>query len=263
MKPITLLLSSIGLMSVLSFSSHAAVHLEPECKVNIHGNLKIAKNKLEIFTENGDTISIENNDQAFLNGKSLALDTRQREHLSVYVEAIQTAVPMAIDIAADGLDIAGTTITEVFGAFLDADDQLIKDSHNLISEFSKKLNEQFYDEDGAFLVNGTQFEHDGWFTNEWEDNFEQRVNDIVTKATGKIAIKLASLMLTGDDNAKDTLANLDGLETNIDELVEQKANLLEDKANKLCEVLEEAEQAETALQSSSDDFAQLNILTVR
>jgi hypothetical protein len=256
-------LSALGLVSILSFPAHALVHLEPECNVNIHGNLRIAENDIEIVTEDGDTLLINKKEQFFRNGKLVALNKQQKNNLSIYVDSIHTAVPMAVDIASDGLEIAGATITEVFGAFLDQDDQLIKDSRDLVTEFSDKLNQQFYDDNGAFTVNGTQFKHNGWFTNQWEDNFEQRGSDIVTKATGKMAIKLAALMISGDEKAKDTLANLEGLETSIDELVEQKANLLEDKANELCKVLEKAEKAETALQTSSDDFAQLNILTVR
>lgn len=243
--------------------ANAVVNIEPECSVNLNGNLRVSSDLIEITTDENDEILFTDDQNVYVNGTKLSLTRSQQKEALNYYNAIQTALPMTIDIASDGVAIASDAITQVIGGLLGEDDPFIEDSNEFFDDINTSIDSHFYDSSGAFIIKGSDVSSDGWITSEWENTLSARIESLMERAMGRMIISLGKMLISGDEDAQEKLDRLDSLDENIDAIIEDKADRLEAKADALCEVLIEADEAENALQSSSVDLANLNIFFVR
>ena len=257
----TLLISSLLLAT--TFSTHATVELNSQCNITLDGNLHIQDEKITINTKEHDTIVIDKQNNISVNDKPLSLNTSQQKHVTDYANAINSAVPLTVEIAGDGVAIANDAITQVLGGLFGEDDDIVTETQELVSDLHNHINSHFHDESGAFVITGSDISSDGWANSQWEENFENKVEDILSQALGKLTLKLGTLFISGDKEASETLSKLENFETNMEAAIEKKADLLEEKSVALCELLKQADIAENHLQSTSVDLANLNILYVK
>jgi len=257
----TLLISSLLLAT--TFSTLAAVEIDSQCNVTLDGNLHILDKKITINTEEQDTIVIDAQNTISVNGTQLSLNASQQKHVSNYANAINTAVPLTVEIAGDGVAIANDAITQVLGSLFGNDDEIVAETQDLVGDLHSHINEHFHDENGAFIITGSDISSDGWVNSQWEDNFEKKVDGILTQALGKLTLKLGTLFISGDKEASETISKLENFEADMEAVIEEKAALLEEKSIALCELLKQADTAENALQSTSVDLANLNILYIK
>lgn len=261
MRSVPTIISAIVAMSCMS-SANAVVNIEPECNVNLNGNVRVFESNIDITDDSGSVIRISPDYTVSVDGKELYLSAEEQDNVEVYYSSINTAVPMAVDIATDAISIANNAITEVFGQLIGFDDPIIDDAQTLFDDLNDTLDQKFYDEQGAFVLKGNSIDNESWFAREWSNEFEDKVENLVERAVGKIMVSIGAQMLLGNDEDDSLLARMENFDQDIEMLVEDKADELEYKAEALCAVLKEADEAENALQSSSVELAGLNILNV-
>ncbi|MFC3093642.1 DUF2884 family protein [Alteromonas sediminis] len=245
---------------LFSAASTAHVNIENSCDVNLNGNMQYKDEVLTINTDSGKSITFNAGHQVFVNGKQLNLSSEEQAHAKAYYGAVQQAVPLAIDIAIDGLEIASEAMGEVFTELLGEDDSLVQDLDYLFADIRTQLDNKFFDADGGFVLDGSDIQYNGWAGNAWENQFEERVESLVAKAVGKLMISLGSQMLMGGDESEGTLARLENLDTTIEEKVELRAEALEFKAKDLCNIMQDADAAENALKYSHEELTELDII---
>jgi hypothetical protein len=261
MRTVPALVSALTLMACAS-CAQAIVNVEPECNVNLNGNVRLFEGNLDITTDEGAIIRITPDYQVSVDETVLNLDAQETEYAKTYYESVNSAVPMAVDIATDAIVIANNAITEVFGQLLGFDDPIIDDTQALFDDLNDTIDTRFYDAQGAFVLQGSDIESDGWFDQQWKNDYEQRVEALVERAVGRIMVAIGTQMLLGGDDNESMIARMENFDQDIEMLVEEKADDLEYKAEALCAVLKEADEAENALQASAVELAELNIIYI-
>ncbi|MCW8092678.1 DUF2884 family protein [Alteromonas sp. ASW11-130] len=238
-----------------------AHNYEADCDVNLEGNISYNRGVLEIETDNGTVLTINQSHNLLIDGKELELNAKQQGAVSDYYENISDAIPMTVNIATEGLQLASGAVSEVFVELL-GDSEIVRDFDDLFTEISTEVKARFYDTDGGYRVDTREFNDDGWMNSTWENRFEERVESLVEESIGQILISVGQEMLWENGDIDAFVEKMERFGDNIEEKVERQAETLEDKAEELCHVLKKADKAEYEMQSSIAELASLNVLNI-
>ena len=260
----TAIFSSVVAAALVSASAMAHMEFNNECDVNLDGQLQYQRGVLVITTEADDKIQINPDYTLYVNDEKASLNEQQQQWVTDYYQSIETAVPMTVEIASEGLEVASYAVTNAFGSLLGADDDLVLEFNEFFASLSDELKQNFYAADGSYAFDSTNFEgdSDGWLGSGWASEFESRVEDLVSKSMGKIMIKIGTEMMLSGGNSEDFEAKMEKFGEDIEKDVEQRANVLEQKANALCGVLAQADYAENNMQASINGLEGLNVIEV-
>lgn len=252
-------------MAVLAiFSGSALAHeTRDSCDINFDGEISLVNDVLTVTTEKKDSISIGPMHNLTVNGEDIVLNSEQRTWVSQYYDGIYTSVPKVAEIAVEGIAIATEAITHVFDELLDSDSSAVRELTSKLDELNQKIQYNFYADDGSIHLNSANFENGNLFGEEWENEFEQAVEDMVMSSMGQLMIAIGSEMLWSGGNMEAFEARMENFAANIEEKVEFRGEQLEQKAEALCVALIDVDNAENNLQSSIPELAGLNILNVR
>ena len=234
-----------------------------ECDVNLHGNLEYNKKMITVEMDSGSVMTIAPDNQLTINGEAVTLDDDQQQYVDDYRTAIDEAVPMTVNLVSDSIDLAGTAVGEVFGELLGPDDELVRDFQGTLKEMRGEMEHHFYTEDGSIRVSGNDFEDDGWFDFAWEDKFEDRIENMVSEATGKLLVAISSQIVSGDGDMDEFADRMENFGENLEERLETQAESIEHRAEDLCEVLREADIAEGKMQKSIPGLDELDLINIK
>lgn len=252
--------------TVLPLALASAMTLTPafahdnECNVELHGSLKYHQGLLSVDMGNGSVMAIDGDRELSINGEAIALSGTQQGWVDEYYDNIDKAIPMTLEIATEGLAVANVAVSEVFGELLGADNSLTDDFDQMFTTLEEKLDSSFYDEAGNIHIDSTQFEGDDWFDESWEAEFEQQVESLVSQSMGQILIAVGTQMLWNDGDMSDFEERMERFGETIETRIESEAEALEDKAEKLCDVLKQANYAEHKMQTTIPGLDELNLL---
>lgn len=257
------LLTASTIALAIATSGSAAAHAEfdnDHCDIELNGNIQYQQGLLTIELENGDVMRIDDSHHMTINNDSIDLTSEQAGWTAQYYDSIEQAIPLTLEIAKEGVQIASVAVTEVFTELLGADDDLIVEFDQLFEELSFEIDDAFYADDGSFSIQSNDFEEDSWVSQKWEDQFEERVEDLIEKSMGKLLIAIGTQMLWSDGDSGDFEAKMENFEQTIEQRVESQAAALEVKADELCHILAEADYAEDKLQNSVSELSSLDFL---
>lgn len=259
---ITLSLIAAGLM--VSGAANAKAEFNTDhCDVELDGNLQYYKGMLTVDMNNGSTMTITDDYALTINGENVSLDRDQQRWVEDYYNQIDTAIPMTLNIAAEGLEIASTAVGEVFGELLGTDDDMVLEFNELFAGLSEEMKIRFYDDQGNIRVDSTEFNQPGWFDSAWEDEFEARVESLVSQSVGRVMVALGTEMMFGDGDMDAFEQKMERFGERIEHQVEAQADALEDKADELCTVLAKADYAEKQMQKHINGLDGLNLLEMK
>lgn len=253
---------SIIAASVLLFTGATYAN---ECSVNIDGQLTLEDKVLTITTENRDVVLIEANHDLFVNGKSISLTKDQQLWVESYYQGITDAVPAVAEVAIEGVALATSTINEVFGNLLGADSSAIDDITSKLHEVNQKIQTSFYADNGSVRIDSRKFKDGNMLGQEWEDEFGQAIEEVISSSIGRIMMAIGSELLFGNGNGNmdDLESRMETFSEELEHKVEAQAAVLEQKANALCGQLRSIDYAENKLQDSIYELSDLNIITVK
>lgn len=257
----TLSLVAAGLL----MSGTAAAHTEfnGHCDVELDGNIQYYKGVLTVEMNNGSSMTITDDYTLTINGESVSLDREQQRWVEDYYNHIDTAIPMTLNIAAEGLEIASTAVGEVFGELLGADDEMVMEFEDLFAGLSEEMKTRFYDAQGNIRVDSTEFNQPGWFDNAWENEFEQRIESLVSQSVGRIMVAIGTEMMFGNGDMAAFEQKMERFGERIENRVEAQAEALEGKADALCAVLAKADYAENQMQQHINGLDGLNLFEMK
>ena len=191
------LLLSVALTSAL-MSGHAFAHdssfQNNSCDMELDGHIQYYQGDLTVQMDNGLVMTIDSHHNMTIDGESVSLDSEQQRWVSEYYNNIDIAIPMTLNIASEGLQIANVAVTEVFTELLGGD-QMGDDFRELFDSLETKLNTSFYDDAGNIRVDSTKFDEPGWFDESWEQEFEAQIESLISESMGRILIAVGTQML--------------------------------------------------------------------
>lgn len=248
-------------LTSLVIASPVLAH-DNECNVELDGNILYEKGMLTVDMDNGSTMTITPEHDLSINGESVRLDKQQQRAVSDYYRHIDTAIPMSVSIAVDGLELASSAVNEVFSELFGADNDVVTEFNTMFADMSDELDDTFYDGNGNIRINSREMQQKDWMDGGWEDEFEDRIQTAVSQSMGKILIALGTQMMWEGGDMDAFEAKMERFGDSIEERVERQALKLEEKADNLCAVLAQAEEAETRMQQSIPGLDGLNLMDV-
>lgn len=258
----TLSLVAAGLLLSGAANAHAEFNND-HCDVELDGNIQYYKGLLTVDMNNGSTMTITEDYALSINGESVSLDREQQRWVEDYYNQIDTAIPMTLNIAAEGLEIASTAVGEVFGELLGADDEMVMEFDALFTGLSEEMQTRFYDAQGNIRVDSREFNQPGWFDDAWADEFEERIESLVSQSVGRIMVAIGTEMMFGDGDMAAFEQKMERFGEGIEDRVEAQAEALEGKASELCTVLAKADYAENQMQQHINGLDGLNLLDMK
>ncbi|WP_414828536.1 DUF2884 family protein [Alteromonas sp. H39] len=258
----TLSIIAAGMLVSGAVNAHAEFNND-HCDVELDGNIQYYKGLLTVDMNNGSTMTITDDYELTINGESVSLTSEQQRWVEDYYDQIDTAIPMTLNIAAEGLEIASTAVGEVFGELLGADDEMVREFDDLFTGLSQEMKTRFYDAQGNIRVNSNEFNQPGWFDNAWENEFEARIESLVSQSVGRIMVAIGTEMMFGDGDMTAFEQKMERFGESIENRVEKQARALEDDAEALCAVLAKADYAEKQMQKHIDGLDDLNLLDMK
>ncbi|GGF58898.1 YggN family protein [Alteromonas lipolytica] len=249
------------LMTTALIAQPALAHVEVDnhCNMELHGEITFNHGDLTITTDSGETVQITPAHQLFVDSQAVSLNAEEQRWVSDYYTSIETAIPMTVDIAREGVKIASYAVTEVFTELLGADNDLTEDFDQLFTDLSSQIDERFYAADGSYKFDSTGLDGD-WADAAWSQEFDDKVESLIERSMGHILMAIGSEMLFGDGDMDAFASRMENFGTAIEERVEGQAEALEGKADELCTVLAKADYAETHMQKSIAALSGLDLL---
>ena len=258
------LLLSVALTSAL-MSGHAFAHdssfQNNSCDMELDGHIQYYQGDLTVQMDNGLVMTIDSHHNMTIDGESVSLDSEQQRWVSEYYNNIDIAIPMTLNIASEGLQIANVAVSEVFTELLGGD-QMGDDFRELFDSLETKLNTSFYDDAGNIRVDSTKFDEPGWFDESWEQEFEAQIESLISESMGRILIAVGTQMLWEGGDMSEFEQKMERWGEDLEYRLESQAAALEEKGDALCKVLKKADYAEGKMQASISGLDDLNLLDI-
>ncbi|QPG06092.1 DUF2884 family protein [Salinimonas marina] len=254
-------LTAIALL--LLTTSSVLAHSDTDCDININGDLEYTPTLLTLTQTNGDVVTISKDHDLTINREAVSLTARQQEWVSGYYDSISEAVPLTMTLASDALSLANSALIETFGQLLGEDDELIQDFQTAFDDMRSELKQKFESKDGHFKITRHDTKESGWTGQAWASEFEQRIEDLAERATGRILMSLGAQMLSGEESMEDFGERMEAFGEDMEQRIEGQADAIETKAEDLCEILYQADHYENKLQDHVTGLEQFNILNVK
>jgi hypothetical protein len=229
-----------------------------KCNVELNGNMQLENKILSVIIDNDTRLTIDQHKTLYVNGNPLALDSEQQNWVDNYYEGINQAAPQAAAIATDAVALASTALNEVFTELLGSDNTALADLSDKLSNLDQQIQYNFYADNGDIRLHSESFENGGFFGEQWEAQFEEAIQDLVTDSIGHLMVAIGTQLIFSGGDMDEFEQKMDRFGEQMEQKVEYQAEALEEKANVLCSTLAEVDFAETQLQK----IAQLENLDV-
>jgi hypothetical protein len=243
-------------------SAVADVDIENNCNVNLSGSINYEYGDLNITTEQGDNILINKDHELFIDGKKQHLEASEQSWVNSYYDNISTAVPMTVSIAIDAVQIANGAISSAFSELLGNDDELILELDTFFVGVDEQIKQKFYSSDGSYRFNVNGDETEDWVDTAWEAEFEDKIEELISRSIGKLLISIGTAMLLEDDDNGSFDQRMETFGDAMEQRIESQTAAIEQKADALCLVLADADYTEGKMQQNITGLEHLNLLEI-
>ena len=251
---------SLILAATFAFSSMSV--FANQCDVEFDGKLQFENNVLQVQLDKYNQLEITENRTLYVNNKLISLNSEQQNWINEYYNGIKQAIPQAANIATDAVALASSAINEVFTELLGSDSKIMKDLSQKLSDLDEQIQYNFYAEDGNIRLNSDTFENGKFMGEQWEDEFEETMEELVSESIGHFIITLGSQIIFGGDDMDAFEQKMERFGEQIEHKVEYQAAALEQKAETLCATLENVDFAENKMQDNIPQLRKLDVVQV-
>lgn len=250
-------LLSIAMVSAMLVSTPIFA-VDTSCDIELDGHIQYYQGLLTVDMDNGTTMTIDKTHQLLVNGDTISLNNEQQQWVSTYYSNIDTAIPMTLDIANEGLKVASIAVSEVFSELLGDDHALTEDFDAMFISLNEKLDASFYDDNGNIKVDSSEFDESNWIDEAWEEEIES----LISESMGRILIAIGTEMLWSGGDMDEFEHKMEAFGEDIESRIEAQTAALEVKGDALCKVLQQADYAENKMQSAIPGLDGLNVINM-
>ena len=234
-----------------------------QCNVELNGNMQLENSVLAVNLDNNTRLTIDQDKTLYVDGIALTLDTQQQRWVNTYYDGINQAAPQAAAIATDAIALASTALNEVFTELLGSDNAALADLSDKLRNLDQQIQYNFYAENGDIRLHSESFENGEFFGEQWEAQFEEAIEDLVTDSIGQLMVAIGTQLIFSDEGVDDFEQKMERFGEQIEQKVEYQAEALEDRAEELCATLAKVDRAENHLQMNIKQLSSLDIIQVR
>ncbi|GLR72480.1 DUF2884 family protein [Agaribacter marinus] len=262
MKKAALILSTIFCSMSFVSSAHEYGSIGNKCDIDFDGEIRITNEQLVIKQTAASEITILKSGQVIQDGKSIHLTKDEQATTRQYYSQVNKAVPQAVSLAEDAVDIAKTALTTVFTGFFGEDSDFVQSMGESISAIEQEVRSSVFPEEGVIVFGKQVFSENGNVSSSLESKIEDTVENLISEGMGEIFMALGKSMLSGDGNLTDFETRMDKLGEDIELEIESRAASLEHTAEAFCESLVELDETESKLQNI-EAFENIDMIDVK
>tara|TARA_R110002167_G_scaffold21316_2_gene77678 strand:- start:736 stop:1515 length:780 start_codon:yes stop_codon:yes gene_type:complete len=222
--------------------------LANQCNVELNGNMQLENKVLAVTLDNDTRLTIDQDKILYIDGIALTLDTQQQGWVDNYYDGINSAAPQAASIATDAVALASTALNEVFSELLGSDNTALADLSDKLHNLDQQIQYNFYADNGDIRIHSESFENGEFYGEQWEAQFEEAIEDLVTDSMGHLMVAIGTQLLFSGGDMDEFEQKMERFGEQIEQKVEYQATALEEKAEVLCSTLAQVDYAETQLQ---------------
>ena len=248
-----------SLIAATVFATMSGSAMAHQCDINIDGNMKLEDSVLTVTTKQKDEIQIDQYYRLYVNDEEISLDSEQQQWVEDYYQGINGSVPQVAEITTEAIELASEAITVVFGELLGTDASEVNELTDRLAEINQEIQYNFYAEDGSIRLNSENFENGEFFGEEWEQEFEEAVEEMVFNSMGRLMIAVGTEMLMSGGDMDAFEHKMESFASDLETKMEARGEQLEEKADALCMQLAKVDDAENQLQSSIGALSELNV----
>ena len=233
-----------------------------QCNVELNGNMQLENNILSVKLDNDTRLTIDQDRILYVDNKALTLDNQQQRWVNNYYDGINQAAPQAAAIATDAVALASTALNEVFTELLGSDNSALADLSDKLRNLDKQIHYNFYAENGDIRLYSESFENGEFFGEQWETQFEDAIEDLVTDSIGHLMVAIGTQLIFSGGDMAEFEQKMDRFGEQMEQKVEYQAEALEDQAEELCATLAKVDMAENQLQMNIKALSSLDVIQV-
>jgi hypothetical protein len=233
-----------------------------QCNVELNGNMQLENNILSVKLDNDTRLTIDPDRILYVDNKALTLDNQQQRWVNNYYDGINQAAPQAAAIATDAVALASTALNEVFTELLGSDNSALADLSDKLRNLDKQIHYNFYAENGDIRLYSESFENGEFFGEQWETQFEDAIEDLVTDSIGHLMVAIGTQLIFSGEDMAEFEQKMDRFGEQMEQKVEYQAEALEDQAEELCATLAKVDMAENQLQMNIKALSSLDVIQV-
>lgn len=256
----------VGLVCVANtlFTSHAdaAISLDTECNIQVNGHVSLKNNDLLITTEQNQNILINAQHDLFVNDQAISLNAEQKTWVGNYYSDIQRSIPMVVEVAIEGINIANYAVSEALGGILGKDSNTVRMLSDKLNEIEQKLHLHIHQNPQHITFDTQTLEQELGMGNKLDAEVDRLVEEAMQSAMGEFFMLLGKSMLSGGNaNLADFEQRMQNIGNEIESKIESQTTALEVKAEELCTMLNQVDQSQTQLHSIPA-LQHLNVVSV-
>lgn len=245
--------TSIIAAALLSSSAYANIELSNEqCDVELNYDLSVSPEHIRIIDKDETMIDIYQDQVLFIKGNQISLNETEQQLVSEYAASIRQSVPEVAKIATEAVKVAYQGISAALGQHVD-----LTETEQRFEQLQSKIDASFNNKAGHYSFHQGEFKTNG-NNEEIELMVEEIVEDMVPKLIGSIMMNIGNAMANGDTSLED-LANLGD---NIEQEIEGRADVIEQRAKAFCNKLKQVDKMEQQLVAVNSEFSYFDLLKV-
>jgi hypothetical protein len=144
--------------------------------------------------------------------------------------------------------LASTALNEVFTQLLGSDNTALTDLSDKLRNLDQQIQYNFYADNGEIRLHSDSFENGEFFGEQWEIQFEQAIQNIVTDSIGQLMISIGTQLIFSGGDMDEFEQKMQRFGEQMEQKVGYQAEALQQKTKKLCSTLLQVDYAETQLQ---------------
>ncbi|MEP1384687.1 MAG: DUF2884 family protein, partial [Paraglaciecola sp.] len=220
---------SIILAATLTFGSLSA--FANQCNIELDGQLQLEDKVLQVQMDHQNQLTITEDKTLYVNNQVVDLSTEQQQWVNQYYNGINQALPQAANIATDAIALASSAMNEVFEELLGSNSHVMQDLSDKLYELDQQVQYNFYGDNGSIRIDSNAFEDGAFMGEQWEREFEETIEEVVSESIGHIMVALGTQIIFGGGDLDEFEQKMEHFGQRIEHKFETQAIVLEKNAN--------------------------------
>ncbi|QSX30956.1 YggN family protein [Shewanella cyperi] len=232
------MLTGIALATMICSTAPVMAHEDhQECNVSLNYDLTMEPKKMVFSSKGKEQYRIEPG-RLFVDGEEVSLNSKQKALLEQYSDGLAKQVPEFVTLVTEAVSLASQAVSMALTPLLGDDTGAKVDE--LVANLQKRMDKVMYRNGDSYYVGATEDSMDEVFNEE----FEQEIEQMVQNSVGTLMINLGSQILSADGGSfEEKMENfgkkMESIGDDIEKQMEAQAEVIEARADKMCENFEE------------------------
>lgn len=259
--PATLLMTTLAMSISGSALAHSNTSNNNECHLDLQNGVTISPNFVKVFDDNSTLFSIQENGDMTVNGKAVALTAEQQQLSADYAQGLRQAVPDAVDVALEAMEMATAGVNTAFTALFGDNSEIEHKVSGIIDKARDKINENMNRDGDLYTISPNSFSN---LENAFDNELEEEIEQVAMNSMGSIFSLLGDAMSSGSGNFEQRMEafgeKMEKMGEDLETTLEAQGDKLEAKAEALCHQLKDIDKLESQLQQQVPQFSKYELL---